>query len=237
MRILLIVLTLQLLPINGSAQDLEGILDAHYKAAAQEKLRKVETIVIRGKNVYTIAQIESSFIMYQGRPNNIRVEGEFQGSKVVQTFNGERGWIYAPAMGIAEPKEMKDEELESIVIQSKFENPLWNYNEKGYSLELEGTSSDGLAHHLKLTTENDELNFFIDKESHLISAIKSVQIMGGSETNIEIVPTEYKTIKGIPTAMSVVTKLNGEVVTTVDIETIEYNKKLDPALFEKPTTD
>ena len=214
------------------------VLENHYKAAAQEKMEKVETVVTSGKNVYTMAGIESSFTMYQGRPNKIRVQGEFQGSRVVQTFNGVTGWMYAPAMGIPEPKEMKGEELEAILNQSEFENPLWNYKEKRNSLDLVGVSEDGSADHIKLTTEDgDELNFFITKKDHLISSIKSIQVMGGSETEIEVVLKDYKNVKGIPVAQYVVTKMNGEVVTTIEIEKVEFNRKIDPALFEKPTTE
>ena len=61
--------------------------------------------------------------------------------------------------------------------------------------------------------------------------------MGGSETEIEVFLKEYKNVKGIPVARSVVTKMNGEIVTTIEIEKVEFNKKIDPALFEKPTTD
>jgi len=238
MRILLVALSISFLTLSSSAQDLDKILDAHFKASAQEKMQKVETIITSGKNIYSLAGIESTFIMYQTRPNKLRIEGEFQGSKVIQTYNGQVGWMYAPAMGIAEPKEMKGQELESILSQSEFENPLWNYEEKGSSLELVGTSDDGSADHVRLTTKDgNELNMFVDRKSHLITSIKSLQVMGGSETEIEVSLMDYKTVKGIPLAQKYITKMSGEVVTTIDIENVEYNKKIDPALFEKPTVE
>ena len=238
MRILLVALSISFLTLSSSAQDLDKILDAHFKASAQEKMQKVETIITSGKNIYSLAGIESTFIMYQTRPNKLRIEGEFQGSKVIQTYNGQVGWMYAPAMGIAEPKEMNGQELESILSQSEFENPLWNYEEKGSSLELVGTPDDGSVDHLRLTTKDgDELNLFVDRKSHLITSIKSSQIMGGSETEIEVSLEEYKTVKGIPVAQKYITKMSGEVVTTIDIENVEYNKEIDPALFEKPTVE
>jgi len=235
MRSILIILSILTLSFSVSAQDLEQILDAHYKATALDKLEKIESIVTTGENIYTKAGIKSSFIKYQARPNKIRVEGEFQGSKVLQTFNGEKGWISAPAMGILEPKEMKSDELETLVNQSDFENPLWNYKEKGYTLELSGTSEDGSAFHLKLSMDKNELNFFLDKDSYLVTYIKSIQVIGGSETEIEIVHEDYTNVKGIPLAQHVITKLNGEEVTSVRIKKVEYNKKLDHSLFEKPS--
>ncbi len=236
MRSLLILWFVFTFPLSIFSQELEKILEAHYKASAQDKLGKVETIVTSGKNSYAMADIGSSFRMFKGRPNKIRIEGEFQGSKVIQTYDGETGWMFAPAMGIPEPKEMKGEELETILNQSDFGSPLWNYEEKGNSVELVGVSEDGSADHLKLTTAKNELNFYIDKESHLISSIRSIQVIGGAETEIEVVLMNYKSVKGIPIAQQVVTKMNGEVVTTVDIERVEYNLKLDASLFEKPSS-
>ncbi len=214
------------------------ILEAHYEAAAQEKMQKVETIITTGKNVYSMAGFESTFTMYQQRPNKIRIQGDFNGSKVIQTYNGQNGWMYAPAMGIPQPKEMKGEELESILSQTEFENPLWNYIEKGNKLELIGQSEDGSADHLRMnTSDGDKLDFFISRSSHLITSIRSKQVMGGAETEIEVVLQDYKNVKGIPMAQRVVTKMNGEVVTTIQIEKVEFNKQIESNLFEKPVAD
>ncbi len=219
----------------AQAQNLESILEAHYKAASMEKMRKIETIVTSGKNMYSMAGIESGFTMYQARPIKLRIEAEVQGTKLIQTYNGEKGWMYAPAMGISQPKELSEQELETILNQAEFENPLWNYTEKGNTIELMGTSEDGSADHLKLTNKKgDILNFYISKETHLITTIKSTQLMGGSDQEIEINMKDYKKVKGIPVSHFISTKLGGQVVYNITIEKVEYNQDLDPALFEKP---
>lgn len=239
MRTLLYSISILILTLPSiAAQDLEDILQAHYKAASQEKMQKVETIITTGKNIYSMAGIESSFTMFQSRPNKIRIQGDFQGSEVIQTYNGKTGWMYAPMMGIPEPKEMLGEELETVVSQTEFESPLWNYEEKGNTLELIGESSDGTADQIQLTTGNGDIrHLFIDRKSHLITSFKTYQVMGGSETEIEVIISGYKGIKGIPVAHHVITKMNGQVVTTIQIEKVEFNKKIDPTLFEKPETE
>lgn len=223
---------------EAQAQNLESILEAHYKAASMEKMQKIETISTTGKNMYSMAGIESSFTMYQARPNKLRIEAEVQGSKLIQTYNGEKGWMYAPAMGISQPKELSEQELETILNQAEFENPLWNYEEKGNTIEVIGSSEDGSEDHLKLTNEKgDVLNFFISKDTHLITTIKSTQLMGGSDQEIEIYMKDYKNVKGIPVSHYLSTKLGGQVVYTITIEKVEYNQDLDPALFDKPAAD
>ena len=239
MRILILPLFLLFASFSlAQGQDLESILEAHYKAASMEKMQKIETIITTGKNMYSMAGIESDFTMYQARPNKLRIEAEVQGSKLVQTYNGEKGWMYAPAMGISQAKELSEQELETILNQAEFENPLWNYAEKGNTIELLGASEDGSADHLKLTNEKgDVLNFFISKESHLISSIKSMQLMGGSEQEIEINMKDYKNVKGIPVSHFISTKLGGQVVYTITFEKVEYNQDIDPELFEKPVVE
>jgi outer membrane lipoprotein-sorting protein len=223
---------------EAQAQNLESILEAHYKAASMEKMQKIETISTTGKNMYSMAGIESSFTMYQARPNKLRIEAEVQGSKLIQTYNGEKGWMYAPAMGISQPKELSEQELETILNQAEFENPLWNYEEKGNTIEVIGSSEDGSEDHLKLTNEKgDVLNFFISKDTHLITTIKSTQLMGGSDQEIEIYMKDYKNVKGIPVSHYLSTKLGGQVVYTITIVKVEYNQDLDPALFDKPAAD
>jgi hypothetical protein len=185
-----------------------------------------------------MAGIESAFTMYQARPNKLRMEADMQGSKLIQTYNGERGWRVAPAMGIDQAQELSEQELESIMGQAEFENPLWNYEEKGNTLELVGSSEDGKEDHLKLSRENgDVLNFFISKDSHLITTIKSTQTMGGAEQDIEIDMKDYKKVKGIPVAHYIATKIGGQIVYTITIEEVEYNQDMDPALFEKPEVE
>ena len=221
-----------------TAQDIGSILEAHYKAASLEKMSRVETIIVSGTNNLAMAGIESTFTAYQARPNLVRAEGEFQGSKVIQTYNGEQGWIYAPMMGIPEPKEMAGDELNALLSQAEFENALWNYAEKGHTIELETTQEDENTYQLKLTTSNGDVQYyFIDRETHLINAIHTSQVMGGSENEIEILMSGYKNVKGIPVAHKLVTKMNGQVVTTLLIKKVEYNKKIDPSLFEKPAVE
>ena len=132
MRILTISFAIAVFALSSlSAQNLDKILNDHYKASAQEKMTKIKTIRTSGKNVIATMGMETGFTLYQSRPNNLRVEADFQGSKIIQTYNGTTGWMYAPAMGINDPKELGTEELKSILTQAEFESPLWKYKEKG----------------------------------------------------------------------------------------------------------
>lgn len=220
---------------SAQAQNLDQILKDHFKASGQEKMTKISTMVTVGKLTYVTAGMESAVTIYRARPNKLRVEASILGSKVIQTYNGTTGWVYAPAMGIAAPQELGAEELKAVLQQTNFESLLWNYKEKGSSLQLAGSSEDGSAHKVIMTQKDGEvLIVFIDKKSHLITGSVTKQMMGSAEAELETTMKDYKAVKGIQTPHYTSTKMDGELMMTMAIESIEYDKKIDAAMFEKP---
>jgi len=237
MRRLTILFVLAAFAISSlSAQDLDKILNDHFKASGQDKLSKITSVTISGDLV--AMGMETGLTIYQARPNKLRLEASFAGSKIIQTFNGTTGWTYAPGMGLTEPQEMGAEELKGILMQANMDSPLWDYKAKGEKVELIGTTEDGSANIIKLTTpEGDVMTVYITKETSQISKIITSQMANGMETEIEMELKDYKDVEGIPTAHSMSSKMGGQVVSTVTLETIEYNKALDAALFEKPVIE
>ena len=236
MRTLPSILILLTTTVSTSfSQDLETILENHYKAAALDKMQQVESIITEGKNTFMTGGIESEFKVYHLKPDKLRAEGNQQGAEVIQTYNGKSGWVYAPSMGMKEPKEIKGIELESLLSPVVFESPLWNYKEKGSSLSLALPVEGDNHHHLILAPkEGTPQHIYIDQESHLIARVRSSQSMGEAEKEMEVAVEKYKSFKGIPFPVKVVTRIDGQVVTTTYVDKVVLNKNLDPSLFEKP---
>ncbi len=219
------------------AQNLESILEAHYKASASEKMEKVNTIITHGRNVNSMAGIESAFTIYQSRPHKILIEAEYQGSKVLQSYNGDAGWIYAPRMGISEPEQITGDELETLLAQAEIDDPLWNFRQKGSTLELVSEEPKNSEYQIRLTTAKNLIrDFFISSESFLITSYRTLQLMGGTETEIEVILEDYREVEGIPIAHRLISKMNGQVVGNILIDKVEINKYIDPAKFDKPST-
>ena len=219
-----------------SAQDLDKILNDHYKASAQDKISKITSTTMIGKSV--AMGMETKMAIYQARPNNLRLEVDVAGTKIIHTYNGTTGWLYAPIMGVTEAREMTQDELKTVQQQANMDSPLWDYKAKGNSIELIGTTEDGSAYMLKLTTaEADEITICISKKTFLITKIITTQMAQGMETEIEMEMKDYKVVKGIPAAHYMATKIGGQVMSTITFESIEYNKALDSALFGKPVIE
>ena len=235
MRFLLLSsLCLSILIFPASAQDLSSILESHYKAASQEKMGQVETIISTGKNSFVSAGFELSFRIFQARPDKLRVEENYPGAEVIQTYDGEKAWKFAPAMGIPEAVEITGEELNTLLGQVQFEDPLWNYAEKGADLQLLNSEREECYHLLYKMSKGEELHFYIDRDKYLISAITSKQLLRGTETETEVRLEDYKKVKGIPFARRITTLMNGQVLTEIHIDKVELNRPLDSGLFEKP---
>ena len=219
-----------------AAQDLDKILNDHFKASAQEKLANITSVSMKGKVV--AMGMETDITLLQARPSNLRIEMTIMGSQMIQTYNGTTGWTYAPAMGLTEPLEMGTDELEGVLDQANMDSPLWAYKEKGNNLELLGSSEDGSAYKIKLTkAEGGEMVIFISKETSLMSKVIANQSVNGMDTEIEMEMKDYKTIKGIPVAHYMASKMSGQLVSTITLESIEYNKTMDSSLFEKPVVE
>ncbi|MBN1132716.1 MAG: outer membrane lipoprotein-sorting protein [Bacteroidales bacterium] len=225
--------------LSGSyGQDLNTILDEHFKASGTEKMAKIESQVITGKNIVTSMGMEMPFVITTARPNKIRVESSFQGSKIIQTFDGTTGWMLSPILGSNEPKELSETEMKSLKNQGDMDGILWNYEAKGHVVELAGeeTVNGSPAYHVKITTsEGDVVNHYIDKTSYLLVKVSTRQMMGGAEAEVENIMKDYRMVKGINVAHSIDTRMNDQTLTTIKIEKVDFNKEVDDSLFGKPT--
>jgi outer membrane lipoprotein-sorting protein len=219
----------------SSAQDLDNILDKHFETIGQKKLLKVKTVQATGKAV--MMGMDSPFKMVSKRPNKILVTVEFQGAKIIQAYDGETAWMINPMMGSAEPMDVTGPEADGLIESGDLDGQLWNYKEKGHTLELEGTEEvDGAeAYVLKLTKKNGNIDYYyMETESYLILKIKSKTIMNGSETEAEALLSNYQEVNGYVMAFTIEQKYGGQTAMTIMMDEVETNVEVDDSIFSKP---
>ena len=220
----------------SSAQDLDKILDKHFETIGQKKLLKVKTIQATGKAV--MMGMDSPFKMISQRPNKIQVTVEFQGAKIIQAYDGETAWMINPMMGSAEPMDVTGPEADGLIESGDLDGQLWNYKEKGHTLELEGTEEvDGAeAYVLKLTKKNGNIDYYyLETESYLILKIKSKTIVNGSETEAEALLSNYQDVDGYLMAFTIEQKYGGQTAMTIMMDEVETNVEVDDSIFSKPS--
>jgi len=217
------------------SQSLDDILKEHFTAIGQDNILKVNTQKLTGKMIQ--GGIEIPFIQMAKRPDKIRVEGTFQGLTFIQTFNGKEGWSLNPFAGVTDPQPMSEDELKGMHYQADMDGMLWNWNEKGYTVALDGKEDmEGTScYKIKLDTkEGDSFTYYIDADSYLMLRTNSKMKRMGNEMESDTYYSNYMMTEGIAVPAKIETKMKDQLMGTLVIETVELNTELDDALFEKP---
>ncbi|MGC9354651.1 MAG: LolA family protein [Mariniphaga sp.] len=216
-----------------SAQSLDEILDKHFKTIGQEKLLEKQTYSVKA----TIQQMgmELPMVMKMKRPNKFRTEMEMQGQKMVQAYDGEKGWMIAPWIS-SEPQDLSGPELDQAMEQANIDGELYNYKDKGATATMLGkVNVDGTPmFNIKLTDKNGNVkNYFIDAESYLVKKVKAKVNAQGQEVEMEQNMSDYKNIDGILMPMKIEAKMpmgNANII----FESIVFGENFEDSIFERP---
>jgi outer membrane lipoprotein-sorting protein len=215
------------------AQSLDEVLNKHFKAVGQEKLMEQQSYTVKAK----VQQMgmELPMEMKIKRPNKFRMEMEMQGQKMIQAYDGEKGWMIAPWIS-AEPQDLSGPELEQAMDQADIDGELYNYKEKGTTAILLGkVNVDGSPmFNIKLTGKDGGVkNYFIDAESFLIRKVKAKVNAQGQEVEIEQNLSEYKNYDGILVPMKIESKMPMGTANVI-FESYIFGEKFDESIFTKP---
>jgi outer membrane lipoprotein-sorting protein len=225
-----------LLATPASAQTVDELikknLDAH---GGIQKLKAIKSLKATGK----ISQqgLEISIVVLQKRPANLRTEITFQGKTQVTAYDGETGWKIDPFQGTSEPEKSAGDELKDLQEQSDMDGALFDYKDKGHTVELVGKEDmEGTpVYKLKLTLKSGDVRtIYIDAENFLELKVNSKRKTPGGEIEVDQYLGNYKAINGIVSAFSIETKVKGQTVNQVTIDKVEYDVAIDDALFKMP---
>jgi outer membrane lipoprotein-sorting protein len=218
---------------HTQAQSLKDVLDKHFDAIGQEKLLTMETYSVKA----TVKQMGMEMPMYMKmkRPNKFRMEMEMQGQKMIQVYDGEKGWMIAPWIS-TEPQELSGNQLNQAMSQANIDGELFNYAEKGAVATLIGkVNVDGSPmFNIKLTDKDGtSKNYFIDAESYLIRKVKAKVDVQGQEVEMEQNMNDYKNIDGIMMATTIDSKSPMGTASVV-FNDIKFGENIDDSIFSKP---
>jgi hypothetical protein len=231
-----IMAVLAMVPV--AAQDVNEILDSYFETVGQKKLLKVKTIETSGKIMQM--GMEMPFRTVSKKPNKGYMEAEFQGSLMKMGYNGETGWMVAPWTGSAEPIDLSGPDVRQVRDIGDIEGPLWNWEEKGHTLEYSGSEDmeGSEVHVLKLTREDgDIIDFYIDADNYVVLKTKSTIFVNDSEMEIETYLSNYQEIEGIVQPFTIESRMGGQTTSTISMEEVSFNGDFEDALFEKPVSE
>jgi outer membrane lipoprotein-sorting protein len=219
----------------ASAQNLDKILDSHFKAVGQKNLEKIKTIQAKGKA--SAMGMDMPFTMSIKRPDKMKIVIDVQGAEIIQAVDGTTVWAVNPMMGSSAAMVLTGAEAEGLQENADLDGQLWNYNEKGHQLALEGSEEvNGKdCYVLKLTKKNGNTDYyFLDKDSYLIQKVRTTTMMNGSAMEVEAIPSNYNDVDGYKMAFKTEQRAGGQTMMTLTYDNVEANVDMDDAMFAKP---
>lgn len=215
------------------AQTVNEVLEKHFKAVGQDKLVELNSFYIKAK----VSQMgmELPMEMRIKKPDLFITNIDIQGQKMVQAFDGQKGWMIVPMIS-SDPQELSGVQLDQAKEQANMDGELYNYEKKGSTAEMGGkVNVEGKEmFRIKLTDkEGNSKDYFIDANTYLISKVKAKVSAQGQTVDIEQNMSDYKTIDGITMPMKIESKSPmGTAVVTM--EEVKFNEKFDDAIFKQP---
>lgn len=195
------------------------------------RMRAVQTV--KQTRRMNLQGIDSPVVVYTKRPNLVRQEISAGGKLVVMAYDGMTPWIVNPLTGSNSPIQVMGAQADAIRQDSDFDGPLVDYRAKGTAIELVGTEALGTAkvYHLKLTSRAGAVqHYYIDAETAL--EVKVSMESGG--TTIEQELSDYRDVEGIKIPFVIRTSANGVRQGEIRVEKVEFNVKVDDAIFRMP---
>lgn len=194
-----------------------------------ESIRQTGYIVVQGMNI--------PFTASGMRPNLTRQEGEFQGQKFVDAFDGTVAWNSSPWATMNKPTKKTEEETAEAA-KENFEDDFINYKDKGHTIELEGKEEIEGAQCFKVKMKRktgDEKIYFIDTEAYVPVMVRSFATSGPAKGQaLETYMSDYKDVEGMMMPHTIEQKMGGQTAVVIKAEKVELNPQLDKAIFSLP---
>jgi hypothetical protein len=190
---------------------LDEVLTKYYEAGNFEKLTQVGTIVMTG----TIVQQDLMPVkIVKARAARYLMEYDVADLTAYQGFDGEQAWYTAPWTGNAAPQIATPDKATDLKVRADFDGILYDWKQKGHSLELDGTDTvNGLtAYKIKVVRKDGGTEYnLIDNKGFLLQKRISFRQLGGKEVKVESTYHEYRKVEGIPFPFRVETNTGGRV--------------------------
>ncbi|WP_438946078.1 hypothetical protein [Sediminibacterium sp.] len=196
-KLFLSVFVLFAAAISLSAQTVDEVISKYVQAiGGAEKWSKVQCLKVEGQ--IEVQGIAIPFTMQAVHMKGMRVDAEFQGSKIIDITTPTKGWSQNPLMGKTSLEEITADELKTKLDELDVQDEFVNYKEKGSTVEYLGKEEDeGTSYHkVKLTTKNgNEKTYYFDLNTFLVYKEETTVKQQGQEIKQAVKYLDYQTLE------------------------------------------
>jgi len=216
---------------TDATQSVDQIVQKNIEAkGGLERLKAIQTM----KQTATLSMqgTDGAVTMYSKRPNMTRQEISINGQLVVSGFDGLTPWILNPNVS---PKAVvvTGPQAAHIRQQSNFDSQLMDYKGLGITPAMNGFEmlGDRRVVHVRLTSaDGQRSDLYLDAETWL--DVKLSTQAGQMRLDQEI--SDYREHDGIKLPFLIRTLTNGVLQSELKVQNVDFNVKLDDALFKVP---
>jgi hypothetical protein len=220
------------------AQTADEIVNKNIDAmGGKDKIAAVKTLKMTA-TVDVGPNMKAPISMFVVNNKSYRMEFEFQGMKMIRAYDGKEGWMVNPFGGKKDAEHMNPEDIRDAQDQSDIAGDLFNYKEKGSTVEylgkedMEGTDT----YKLKLTKKTGDVKYYyIDASSYLVLKETTKRKFQDKEVEGENLMSNYKKVDGVMFPFTVESRAKDEAQgQAMNMETVEINPKIDDTMFKMP---
>ncbi|HWB64718.1 MAG TPA: hypothetical protein VG603_14480 [Chitinophagales bacterium] len=237
----LFTLGIVLMAIALHAQTADEIINKHFEATGgHDKWAKVTSLKYTG--TYTIGpgmQAPVTQVVTSKPFTGLYSDFSWQGMTAKTVMQGDSGWSYRPFQGKRETDPLSPNEIRSISLDADPQGLLFNYKEKGYTVDYLGTDDmDGSdVYKLRLQTKNgDMVYYYIDQETYYVLKTETrIRLKDKEEKSYTTYSDFKKTDYGIvlPFSEQNVDADGNEQGGPTNYTKIEVNAAVDASIFDK----
>lgn len=236
LNLCLLTISFLIASVTMQAQTADEIIAKYVEAiGGKSNLSKINSMYMENSLQVMGSESPSQTVILNGKGS--KTISEIMGQKMIQCYTDKGGWMINPMAGSTEPADMPADQYNAGKSQMYVTDPLVNYSEKGYKVEYLGTENVGAinAYKLKvLSPDNITFHYFIDPATNYVIKMTMTSNMMGQEMTITNTLSDYRKIDGgyvLPFKTEV--DYGGQFSLVLNIKKVEFNKPVDPVIFEK----
>ena len=202
-----------------------------------DKLKAVQTIKATG-SLEMAPGMTAPGVMYQKRPDQMRLDFTVQGLTATQAYDGSSAWQIMPFTGKKDAELMTADDTKDVKEGADIDGPLVDYKSKGNTVELVGKEKvEGTdAYKLKVTMKDGDVkNIYLDADSYLEIKEDGKRMVRGTEQETESSLSDYREVNGVMFAYAVESGVKGSPQKQkLTIDKVEVNVPVDSTMFKMP---